>query len=1003
MAGSIPCKSSGNLCTSFNETHSASKSSVGSGRKRCSPHKSLSARVTHSKSSPILSTSTSSTIITATATTTSSSLLQQSQVRRGSVEMSNNFASPTLSSLSKIKPIAVIKAYDDLTGSKELLEKSRVLVKMKASVSKSPSIERARVELEEVITQKSMTIIQNDLINVKKACISWLNELSARAGDANYRHEIASELIHDDTKIQLKAVETFISASGERTQLMNDCCKKFNSWRQVINNCREVQSNLSIQVVNEICEEVNKSDEILTTNLESAFIWLNKIAFANTKTMCYYLHLLDLNSISNVCSFNRQLISLANNHSMIHFIDEINEIQILAQIKGKIATNQIKYVLCLNCNNKVNNKYNNQEEDDDVEERVTFEEEEDESEQIKRHEEEENDEEVETQDDDDDDDEQVSTSSPQSLRQIDASSDQVEQSPIQSLSEETFTLFLEKLIATNERILLKLIYSKDFDTTVGMKCNRVNTRSTGRKNTRSTWKTLCHNRSTDENIYLFTYYEHIYWNIFWFTIKVSLESTATATGVRDSMNLSTSTSTTTTSSSVNLDSLNYLREVSTDEIFASSVANEYVQSIYKHLHGLFTSELWSCSHRQMIQEMSKFDGSNVEQTIDSSKQMTRIGCLCYSSLHQLKLHLINCETNKTASISRQVQHLPEEIKLLMTISINSYLNWLQCEDILKVWNIKCALILTLGDLIKLIDLLKQIDYICEVNQFISDITSVQHRTWNLIVNSMLESIFTCILIDTLSTQEYKCKSSKVRVNEHCTLNILHKIQVILSLVHQLTCNVNIKQNIIDILSKSILIAIKQIDTSKKLSIKFSKNGNKLLHQGIIINILSEACRMIQVTIVLSDRQSVQLNLPNLYNLLTLTGQPVPGKQLSLGWQKDDKKQQQQEEEEEEEKEKISVQSKVKEKDEGNKSSNYCKNKVAPIQVSTNISVPGTTLTSLTSTFTDHKEKSTSGEVEKTGEMSASAGVSASVTSNQQAGGTGGGGGGRGSGRWFLCM
>lgn len=734
--------------------------------------------------------------------------------------MSGNFASPTLSSLNKIKPIAVIKAYDDVMGSKELLERSRAL---KASLSKSPSIERHREELEEIINMKSISIIKADLSAMNKAASSWVSELSARAGDANYRMELAQQSVgRNSALIKLKAVETFTSGGIERSRLISECEKKFASWLQVVSNCSEVIANMTLEPPSELTVQVNKANDALDSHMKSSLIWLTKIVQANTKTMCYYIHLLDLSVISNVCQCNRELQTLASAHSMVDFIDQIDEITLLAEIKGKLAGSEIYTYLCNCLTDLPSANVSGGEEDDENYPSL-------------------NDSLIET------------TTSTRATSQHPLS---VEKTSVADV--ETFTLFLESLIASNERILLKLIYCRDFVTlSYKQSTNRggggIRLPGPSRKGLRRTWKSLCNGRSDCDNVIVFNQSEHLFWSTFWFNLKELLMSERLLNEL--SWN------------SEQMSWLNCFKVLVEDKVFSSPVAIECVESIYKHLHGLFTSQLWSQSHREMIQQMTLFDGSKPDVCLSEDKQMTKVGSNCYSALGQIKLHVTNCESTKDKD--QRPRELSEDSKLLVTITVNSYLNWLQCEDIIGNWHTITALTLTLGDLVRLTQLLTDVSHFDQMVKFINELNAIKDHTWKQIVASaLIEGTFSTKVTNVIPVQEYKSKSIKIRQRDW-TLNALDNIQFILRHLTHLSANIECKSEIINSLSKSILFAVK--DTKKGYT-KLSKAGNKAFCEDVT-TLLNLACQVMNIQVNQLTKSTLQANYINdLANLLSTLGQ-----------------------------------------------------------------------------------------------------------------------------------
>ena len=253
------------------------------------------------------------------------------------------FANPTLSSLIKIKPVAIIRAYDDITDHKSLLDKTRVLEKLRNTQIRSPLLDLRRLELEELVNTKSFEVINTELDTIIHDAQSFVLELSARYGDAAYRLDLANSWDTLDDATRMKAVENFAAGAEERARLVSDLESKLRLWKETIENSKKIlKVTSSDPPLSQIGQLIEKAEQVTEEHQKSCFMWSSKITHVNVQVMCHYFQQLAFNAISNVCTCQREFDKMVERYGMKNMTIQTNVFQEMGSLLARESAPQIR-------------------------------------------------------------------------------------------------------------------------------------------------------------------------------------------------------------------------------------------------------------------------------------------------------------------------------------------------------------------------------------------------------------------------------------------------------------------------------------------------------------------------------------------------------------------------------------------------------------------------------------------------------------------------------------
>lgn len=242
------------------------------------------------------------------------------------------FTNPTLSSLSKSKPVAVIRAYDEVADHKNLIEKSKVLEKLRSTQIRSPLLDQRRQELENLLQTKSHEVIRNELSTIVKESQTFEHELQARHGDASYRFDIAKCCNTLDETTRTKAVQNFTANSDDRFRLVHELEVNVRRWTDTIIGSKRILKALqSDPVATEVGHLIEEIEQDMERHLKSCFAWSAKISNINVQVMCRYFDDLSFNTISNVCVCHQDLAKIISKHDMNNSAVITNEFGVMAE------------------------------------------------------------------------------------------------------------------------------------------------------------------------------------------------------------------------------------------------------------------------------------------------------------------------------------------------------------------------------------------------------------------------------------------------------------------------------------------------------------------------------------------------------------------------------------------------------------------------------------------------------------------------------------------------
>ena len=262
--------------------------------------------------------------------------------RRNS-EAIRRLTAPTLSSLNKIKPIAVIKAYDEVADQKTLLEKSKVLEKLRSTHIRSPLLDQRREELEEIFRIKSYEIIHNELSHIIDDARTLVMFLSARYGDCSYRLDLANSWSTMEQETRVKAIENFSSDCEERTRLVMEVSAKFRFWHETIDSSLKIQSaNSCDPPLSDISLIISRATQMIELHKKSCLLWLSKIMTINSKITCIYFDSLSFETISSICYCIQQFERLCESSDSRKLVPNLFEA--LAEHLCRVVAQELKWL-----------------------------------------------------------------------------------------------------------------------------------------------------------------------------------------------------------------------------------------------------------------------------------------------------------------------------------------------------------------------------------------------------------------------------------------------------------------------------------------------------------------------------------------------------------------------------------------------------------------------------------------------------------------------------------
>jgi hypothetical protein len=724
----------------------------------------------------------------------------QNSPRRGSEPRTTSFANPTLSSLNKTRPVAVIKAYDDISDHRSLLEKTKILSKLKSSTISSPMLVQRRSELEDIINNKSYSIIKGDLLMLAVDGREFIRILSYRFGDAAYRLEMASSN-KIDKSTRIRAVENFVSASEERILQIKELEFKIRGWSQTLTSCREIAAEAKSSLTDNLTLLLEKSSIVYDVHKKNSFLWMDKIVDVNLETMCHYFDHLDFNEIIRICQIRSDLCRLAQSYGMTSQDysgqQSLNEIIMMAQVAAKecvLSINQLFF-----------NDVRPQIEDDDGPEGI--------------------DEEIEY---NDREDRQKETDVGNRVKFIAASSTGVRPdsscdyvSSQEELSLESLECkdgFLDRrnlgsllsfILIRNQRVILRLFYAliasdksrKSGDTRYPNNRQR-------KPPTRKTWKKLQQIPVTQWSTHDFFDYasvDQLFWQTFWKRTEELLVQEVVQLPIEEA-------------SPETKSFLEQLQKVIQFSSEFSSQALSSLERVYCRLKWRVSQSSWSTFQRNMISFMESFDSGNPTFALNSlteNKLCTLIGSSASMAVSVIASFITECLNQ---------EDLTCEAIHCLTLTLNTFFNWLQCVEV-KKFSIEFSIALIFSDMTSMIESLSQVSYYLEVKKFRKDVVDHREKLLSIFKVTFAEKCF-AILTQQLPKRDYRSRSCPAYSNKCSWIDVCLECTLtpVLACLNQMQSTdeqKNQKVSFVDIFLESLLKIVLNDDND----IKFSVSGS----------------------------------------------------------------------------------------------------------------------------------------------------------------------------------
>lgn len=582
------------------------------------------------------------------------------------------FADPTLSSLNKVKPVAVIKAYDDITDHKSLLDKTKILEKLRNTQIRSPLLDQRRQELEQLVNSKSLKVIRADLTLIASDAQSFVSELSARYGDASYRLDLVNAWQSLDDETRIKAVQNFAASDEERSRLLSDLRSKIIFWEDTIDSCSKVLNVTSVDPpISEIRELITKARQVIDTHTKACFLWSCKIVNVNVQVMCHHFDQLPFGTIRNLIRCLQEFEDLICRHEMSDVAIVGDEFRQMAEYQAKTASLRFSPLFL------------DHDESDGSSRRVTF---------------------------------------ATAYVIADEEKDSLDKEAVESILALSFENILNVIALHNQRTLLRLIFARYCSHEAKLK---------KKPTSRATWKLKCKGPrgTTQPLLSLYQQSDEAFWNTFWAQFPDPLVNVfmshdiVTWPPVLQQMR-----------------TLCLSGELSSPAFLSLSKA-------YNQLFKTHSENMWSNDHRRMILEMEHFSPNSIMMKDQLS---TKIGSSALSSVQTISLLIRNCESGKVT----------EESFHCLTLSVNTLLNWVTCEDMAK-WPITSAVTFVWSDLHSIHQLVTCLGEDEKLTKLGMDVKSVQSECIQIVLQSVTRKSRE-IVKKNMPRSEYRsreCKSS----------------------------------------------------------------------------------------------------------------------------------------------------------------------------------------------------------------------------------------------------
>lgn len=712
--------------------------------------------------------------------------------RRGSEPKGTSFANPTLSSLNKSRPIAIIKAYDDVSDHRSLLEKTKILSKLKSSSISSPMLQQRKLELEEIINSKSFSIIKSDLLMLAVDGREFIRVLSCRYADAAYRLEMASSTKVDRTT---RAVENFVSSSEQRTLQVKELESKIKEWSETLTTCSEIAAEAKCDVSDNLMLLLEKASIVYDVHKKNSFLWMDKIVQANIETMCHYFDYLDFNEVVKICQTRIDLHRLAQLHGMTpqdypnsENRSLLNEVIIMAEVAAKEAVLSINRLFFDNVV-PLDEEVEEQEENDKEVEEERHQSRQKENEARKR----------------------VKFTAVSNDSSSDYFSLQGELSP-ESLEYKDVVLMrgdLESLLSfiliRNQRSILRLFYAmiSGHDKRGKSDMRYPNNTRIRKPHSRKTWNKLhplfLNQSSLHDYFSDYASVDNLFWQTFWLktedllvqeVVQLPLEETSLETQVF----------------------LEQLQKVIRFSSEFSSQALSSLDQVYCRLRWRVSQTSWSHFQRNMISHMEVFESRNPSSALIENELSTHIGRNASLAISAIACFINDC---------RQEQ-LFDESNHCLTLTLHTFFNWLQCEDV-QTFSAGVSIALIFSDMTSMIRTLNQVSYYPEVVKFTKDFV---HQRIKLL--QAFKAVFAENCLAAFS-QELPKKDYRSRVcPEHATNSswtdkcLESTLNPVICLLNQLSVTGEDKLSFVDIFLESLL----KILLNENNDVKFSVSGSR---------------------------------------------------------------------------------------------------------------------------------------------------------------------------------
>ena len=252
----------------------------------------------------------------------------------------DSFRLPTLSSLKKRRPVAVIKACTEnlmnepSADHKSVIESSRMLERLRSVQTRSPLLEQKKQELEDMISLKVIAVSKYDLLETSRDASNCVHDLASLYGQISYKLDLSMDRDVDES-VKIEAVKSFIASIHSCFFRASALDRKIEAWRETINNCTKLLNVTNTRSkVSSVEELLKTTSQNVDSAIKSCIIWASKIINSNSKIMSNYFPLLPFEVISRICSENQETSFLIRKYNLIPDVLPVVNIPILMAEKN---------------------------------------------------------------------------------------------------------------------------------------------------------------------------------------------------------------------------------------------------------------------------------------------------------------------------------------------------------------------------------------------------------------------------------------------------------------------------------------------------------------------------------------------------------------------------------------------------------------------------------------------------------------------------------------------